>query len=68
MHVLNYHHSTLSFDALGEDDKFKYQCVNTLVNTDIESIKIIIPRLEEIKIDGWNNTYYLGCMLWKIED
>ena len=30
MHVLNYHHSTLSFDALGEDDKFKYQCVNTL--------------------------------------
>ena len=31
MHVLNYHHSTLSFDARGEDDKFKYQCVNTLV-------------------------------------
>jgi len=31
MHVLNYHHSTLSFDARGEDDKFKYQCVNALV-------------------------------------
>ena len=31
MHVLNYHHSTLSFDARGEDDKFKYQRVNTLV-------------------------------------
>ena len=39
-----------------------------LVNTNIENIKTIIPRLEEIKIDGWNNTYYLGCMLWKIED
>lgn len=30
MHVLNYHHSTLSFDARGEDNKFKYQCVDTL--------------------------------------
>ena len=30
MHVLNYHHSTLSFDARGENDKFKYQCANTL--------------------------------------